>query len=248
MMRSAKKHIILFYLSGVIILFACGKESSCIKSTGKTITEQRSVDGVFDRIKIEDNVNLILRQDSVSILKIEGGENLLPYITTEINGSTLEIANGNKCNFLRTYKKTVTVYLSTPNIVEIDYTGKGDISSSGVLNFSEFRFETHNGTGSVNLALNSDAISLRSHAGATDFTISGTTKDLYVFNGSNSWFYMNNLLANSVHVNSEGTGDVIISPINSLYAEIIFLGNIIYSGDPDVTIGRHTGSGKLIKQ
>jgi len=246
-MKLLIKHITIFIFIGGIF-FSCGKDSSCIKNTGKQTTEYRSINTVITKIKIEDNINLIITQNNIPELKLEGGANLLPYIHTRLNGNTLEISNGNKCNFLRSYKPKLTAYLSIPNLTEINYTGKGNVISEGVLNFPDFIVETRDGTGSVNLNLNSNNLSILSHTGATDFTITGTTNYLYAFSGSNSWFHMKNLAANQVQVNSDGTGDISVSPNNNFLVELTSLGNVIYIGNPTLTISVNTGSGKIIKQ
>jgi hypothetical protein len=243
-----KKLNILLIVFVAVFSYSCGKESSCIKNTGTKTSEVRSISSTINKIKIEDNIDLVITQDSIVSLIIEGGENLLPYIKTNLNGSTLEISNDNKCNFLRSYKEKITVYLSVSNITYIDYTGKGNISSTNTLAFPEFTIETKNGTGSVNLSLKSNNISILSHTGATDFKLSGVTSNLYAYTGSNSWMFLSNLTANTVHVNTNGTGDVIVKPVNTLLVELSSLGNIIYNGNPVVNVSSHTGSGKIIKQ
>jgi len=242
------KYIRLWFLLCVVVFFyACGKKSSCIKNAGKQTTEVRPISFNFSKIEVKDNINLVLIQDSLSIMKIEGGENLLPYVKAEVSNNMLSISNGNKCNFLRSYNNPITVYLSVTNIEEIYYTGKGSISNTDVLNLNDFIIDVKNGTGSVALTLNANKISVLSHTGSTDFTLLGTTNDLYVYTGSNAWLYLSNLLANKVHVNTSGTGDVFVTPLNELLIELTSLGNIHYSGSPALIISTHSGKGKIIK-
>ncbi|MCO6501127.1 MAG: DUF2807 domain-containing protein [Vicingus serpentipes] len=243
-----KKYRILLLLLTTVLLNSCGKKSSCIKNTGKKATEIRSISGEINKIEIKDNINLVLVQDSLAIVKIEGGENLLPYVKIDVNNNTISISNGNKCNFLRSYKEPITVYLSVTDIREINYTGKGSVSNTGTLNFNDFTIDVKNGTGNVNLTLNSDKVAILSHTGATDFTLNGFTKDLYVYTGSNSWFYLMGTVATNVHVNTAGTGDVFVAPINTLLVELTSLGNVRYKGNPNITMSTHTGSGQIIKQ
>lgn len=242
-MKLKKLNILLFAL----ILGSCGKESSCLKSSGNIVSEVRSV-GIISKIKMNDNINLILTQSSETTLTVEAGGNLLPFIETTVNGETLEISNENKCNFLRNYKKPVNVYLSVPNLTEIAYEGKGNITSVGVLNFPIFRIETRNGTGNIDLNLNSNEVDLRSHSGATEFTVKGATNKLFMYSGASTWCYLSGLSANIVHVNNSGVGDIIVNANNTLLVELTSLGNIRYSGNPVVTVSLLTGSGQLIKE
>ena len=60
--------------------------------------------------------------------------------------------------------------------------------------------------------------------------------------------YLSGLSANIVHVNNGGVGDITVNANNTLLVELTSLGNIIYSGNPVVTVSVHNGSGQLIKE
>ena len=232
----------------LVSFFSCGKDSSCFKNTGKIITEHRAISADVKEISIDDNIDLVLTQSNEVGLMVEGGENLLPYINTEISGSELKISSDNKCSFLRAYDIPITVYLSLPNITKIYYTGKGTISCTDTLNFSDFTFETNQGTGSINLAMNSDKISIFQHTGPSDITISGNSKFLYLYAVENGWLFFNHLETDYVHTNHAGTGDMIVKANKTLLVELTSNGNIDYYGNPTVTISVHTGSGQLRKK
>jgi len=186
-----KKMILLFSLS---TLFSCGKDSSCLKGSGKQKTENRDITSEITEIILRDNIDLILTQDSVFSLKVKGGENLLPFIKTKIRGNTIEITNENKCNFLRSYKKSITVYLSTPSINLIDYTGHGNISTTITFVLNELLFDTKNGTGSVDLSLDIQEFELKANTGPTDFTMRGIADYLFIFANGNGDFHLENLI------------------------------------------------------
>ena len=242
----------LFNILSLVIVFvafsSCGKESSCLKSSGTIITELRSVSTSITKVNIENNINLILTQSTDADLKVEAGDNLLPYVKTVLNGNTLEISNGNKCNFLRSYDKPINVYLSLPNLTEINYSGKGTVTNVGVLKYQKLTIESKSGTGNINLNLESDNVRLLSHSGATEFTIKGSTNKLFIYSGSSTWCYLFGFSAKEVQVNNAGVGDVHVHAIDKLLIELGGTGNIVYTGNPVVTIGFHTGSGQLIKK
>lgn len=247
-MQLILKYRIFFFAIIIIVLNACVKESACIKSTGKQVVETRIIRNDITHIVLKDKLNLVLRQDSIASLTIEGGENLLKYVRARQKGTELELKNDNKCNFLRSYKEEVTVYLSLPNIQYINYTGFGNISSSGELKLNEFTFETRNGTGSINLTIDAQKINIIQHTGPADFTLNGKAKFTYLFSGGSGWLTCKNLISEDAHINHDGTGDVILTTTNSLLIELTSLGNIEYYGNPSVTISQQTGRGKLIKR
>ena len=227
---------------------SCGKDSTCFKGTGKTTKEQRVISADITHIDTQDNIDIIFTQSNTPNLTVEGGVNLLPFINTDISGNSLTISSDNKCSMFRDNSIPITVYLSLPNINRIDYAGKGDVISTNTLNVSSLDIESRGGTGSFNLSVNVDNLSIRQHSGPADFTFTGSANNSYVYTLGNGWFYLNYLITNTAHVNNSGTGDVAIFAINSLLIELTSIGNINYSGDPVVTISNHSGSGKLIKK
>jgi hypothetical protein len=240
--------LIVFYLAIMLFHLSCGKDSSCLKNTGKIINEYRTISAEVNEISLKNNIDLIITQSNDVSLKVEGGENLLPYINTEISGNKLKISSDNKCSFLRDYDIPITVYLSIPNITKLFYTGHGTVTSANTLNFSNFIFNADQGTGSINLSMNSDNIYIYQHTGPSDITMKGNTNYLYLFSGENGWLFFNNLEADDVHTNHGGTGDMIVKANKTLLVELTSIGNIDYYGNPDVTVSVHTGSGELRKK
>ncbi|PCJ25971.1 MAG: hypothetical protein COA97_06590 [Flavobacteriales bacterium] len=247
-MRLKLKYKWLFLYAFSMVLFSCGKESSCFKSTGTIVKEVRAISSDILTIKTEDNIDIVITQSTEASLTIEGGENLLPYVSTDVSGNVLSISSDNKCSLFRDYDIPITVYLSIPNLTKIDYTGQGIITSTNTLNFPDFRFETNTGTGSINLQLNSTNVSVIQHTGPADITLSGTTNNLFAFLGETGWQHLNNLVANDVHVNNSGSGDIIVTANSTLLVELSYIGNIDYYGNPTVTVSSHTGSGQLRKK
>ena len=220
-MQLVLKYRIFFFAIIMIVLNACVKESACIKSTGKQIIETRVIGNDITHITLKDKLNLVIRQDSIPSLTIEGGENLLKYVRARQKGTELELKNDNKCNFLRSYKEEITVYLTLPNIKYINYTGFGN---------------------------DAQKINILQHTGPADFTLNGKAKFTYLFSGGSGWLTCKNLISENAHVNHDGTGDVILTSTNSLLVELTSLGNIEYYSNPSITVSQHTGRGKLIKK
>jgi len=232
----------------LLLLFSCGKDSSCIKNAGKLVSETRPITSEINHIVLKDNIDLVLTQDSFASLRIEAGSNLLPYVRARQKGNTLELKNDNKCNFLRSYKNEIIVYLALPNIKSIDYTGHGNISSSGVLTLSELTFDTKNGTGSVNLQLDVAKLDIFLHTGPTDFKLTGKAENIYLYSGGIGWIYCDELIGKKVHTNNAGTGDIILTATETLLIELTSIGNIDYYGTPTVTVSTNSGKGKIRKK
>lgn len=230
------------------LAISCDKDSKCLKTSGTNITEERLVNQSFESIELNNKINLIITQDSITSLKVEAGSNLMPMISTEIIHNQLVIKSDNKCSFLRSYTKPINVYLSTPNLKIINYKGNGDITATNVLYFPEFIINSEGGTGSVILGIVSDKINLYQHSGPADFTFVGFTKDLYVYSLGTGWFFLDNLYSQTAHVSSNGTGDVTVNTNNTLRVELRYIGNVNYFGNPVIDVTEHSGSGIIVKK
>ncbi|TXB65505.1 DUF2807 domain-containing protein [Vicingus serpentipes] len=245
------KNKIVKYLIAIIyicLLNSCDKDSACIKGAGNIVTEDRTTSEYFDKIFLNHNINLQIIQDSnISIVAV-GGENLLSRIITKVEDGTLKISSENKCSFLRDYDNLITVYLSVPNIKNIEYIGFGDVTSNGILDFPELTIDSREGTGKINLELNSKNLYLKQHTGPVDFNISGFTKFLYVYTNGNGWVYCQDIVSEKVHVSSNGTGDVFVNPLDELRIELRSIGNVNYFGNPLLNITDQSGSGEIIKK
>ncbi len=127
-----KQLCLVIFLS---LLFACDSEDApdCFKSAGPVVRKEFTVD-TFDKIRIEDDVELEIRQGTLQKVVLETGENLLTDIEVKLEGSTLVISNTNSCNLFRDYP-LVKAVVESPNISEIRNSSIGDIRSDGVLDF-----------------------------------------------------------------------------------------------------------------
>lgn len=232
----------------LIAFYGCDKDNKCLKSNGNVVSEMRVVTNQITNIDLDHNIHLIITQDSTPSLRLEGGANLLSKIRTDIESNTLKLYSENKCSYLRSYDNGIKAYLSLPNITHIEYRGFGDITCTNTLNFPSFIIDSRQGTGNINLDINSDEIFIRQHNGPADFSFSGTCKKTYIYTLGNGWFYFQNLESEQVHVNHEGTGDVSVKANNSLLVELYYIGNLYYYGNPTVTVSQHSGSGKIEKK
>lgn len=238
----------IFIACCVVLFYGCDKESTCLKSNGNIVTEVREVSNTIEKIDLNHNIDLIIKQDSNVSLMVTGGSNLLYNIKTELQGNVLKIFSKNKCSYLRSYDTKIIVQLTLPNLKQIDYRGFGDIYSEGILEFNNFTIDAFEGTGSINLNVVCDEIYLRQHTGPADFNIQGSSNNTYVYTNGNGWLFLQNLESNDVHVNHSGTGDVYVKAYNSLLVELYAIGNINYFGNPDVIVSEYTGSGRIIKK
>ena len=247
------KKILLIFIG--ILLLSCDKENAndCFQKTG-AIVSQEIVVADFTRIKVDRDVELVLKEGAVQKVVIETGENLLNDVSAVVNGSQLVLTDSNTCNFVRDYNVT-KVYVTSPNITEIISSTQFQISSDGVLNYTAMDILSEDysdpsviAVGRINLTLNSQTIKVVGN-NLTSFKLSGMAENLSVsFYAGDGVFNGADLIANKVSVFHRGTNDVIVNPQNVLEGRLVSTGDLISVHQPPVVDVEVLYTGNLIFQ
>ncbi len=239
---------LLFPWIGLIAL-SCNKDHAFdfLKSTGKTVTIQRNISGDFSAVRLESNIDLVLTQGPVYSISLEGGENILPGIDTEIKDSTLTLRNNNTFNWVRSYDNKITARVTAPHFLFINYESTGTLSNTDTIHEDSIFVTSFGGSGFIKLCIKTNISHLSLTKGSADLDISGYSGSNFIFAGSYGPFHCLNLETSNTYMSNGGTNDCYISVDNHLEYEIKGVGNIYYKGDPASVSGSITGDGKLIK-
>lgn len=243
----------LLYLLSLIVIFACNSEDAndCFQTAGKSIQEEIALP-TFEKILVNRDVELVLKQGLDFQVIIETGENLLNDIEAKVVNNQLQLTNKNTCNYVRDYALT-KVYVTAPNITEILSSSQYDVTSDGVLNYNNLKLfsEDFNNPdyftiGDYRLQINSQNLRVVAN-NISSFYISGTTENLYVgfFSGSGR-FQGENLIAQDVEIYHRGANDIIVNPQVSLIGEIRSTGDIISLNHPAIVTVEEYYDGRLI--
>ena len=230
------------------LLISCQKDHffDFLKSTGKTVTIERDVKDNFVEVELENNINLILTQGPEYKITLEGGENLLSGIDTEIKDSVLTLRNNNKFNWVRSYDKKINAYVTAPHFLRIGYKATGTISNIDTLREDSLFITSYKGSGYINLCIKTNLSHLALNSGSADLNISGFSDNNFIYAGSYGPFHCLNLVTMNTFMNNKGTNDCYINVRKHLEYQINGLGNIYYMGKPPEISGTITGQGKLI--
>jgi len=230
-----------------ILSFSCKKENlgDCFKSTGKIVEEERSI-LPFNKLELNDRINLFITYAPELSLKVKAGKNLQDLIKTQVTENTLKIENTNKCNWVRSFKKGVDVFISTPMLKEITYYGSGEVHCLNTFETDTLLVNLWQASGDLTLNVDAQLVELKTHTGVGTIKCEGKTNRLVAFIGGNGFVDASQTIANEVLAVNENTGYVRVSATTSLKADIRGSGNIEYFGNPTITLSNE-GSGKLIK-
>lgn len=239
------------FLIALLGINSCKKENlcDCVKSTGEETTEERTPEGTFNEIELFDKVNLFIQQDTVDKIRVEAGKHLLPLVETSISNNKITIKNKNKCNWVRSYKKEINVYLSVKNLNQITYRGEGNVKSLNTITTDSIYIESWNGSGSINLSLKTKTSIAAIHNGCADITLKGYSGVSTIYSIGNGFIYADELESGYTYLYSSGVGNCSVWATKEIGVEMHGLGDVYYKGNPpSIRYSIITGKGKLIKE
>lgn len=229
----------------LIIVSSCKKENrcDCIKRTGEIITQIRDVKN-FDKIFVENNLNIFLSQDSVFEVKVEAGKNLQSLIKLEVtDDGTLYLRNKNRCNWARSYDKALNVYIKMPVIKYITSESTGNIKGMNVITTDKFDVQTKN-SGDIELTVNNKSVISHMY-GSGDLTLHGHTFENACDIGGTAFLNCKDLYTPYTWVHSYTSGICNVSATDLLTCIIDRNGDVICYDNPSVVQKKVNGKGNL---
>lgn len=243
----------IIYICFCILLFACDSENvnDCFQKSGSIVTEEIDLT-TFTKIKVNRDVELILKEGVTQQVIIETGENLLNDVELSVANNRLVITENNTCNFVRDYNVT-KVYVTSPNITEIISSTQFKISSDGVLNYTDldvlsedFNDSSIIAVGEIDLTLNTQNLKVVGN-NLTTFKFEGAAENLNItFAAGDGKLNAANLIANTVNVYHRGTNKIIVNPQLELTGTLLSTGNLISKNHSPIVNVEELYTGRLI--
>lgn len=238
------KPLLFFLMLLTVLISSCKKENrcDCIKRTGEIIMDIRHPSG-FDKIFLENNLNLFVTEGPVFEVKVEAGEHVAPLIRTEVVDGTLYVRNKNRCNWTRSYKKPLNVYVTMPRLVYVTSDGTGDIKSLNTITTDTLDIQTKN-SGNIEISVNNARVRSHMH-GSGDVTLHGRTDEHDISIGGTAYIYAGDLETGYTYINTFTLGISYIRASNMLICRIEDKGDVFCYGNPTVVQKEQIGSGQL---
>ena len=234
----------------LIVFQSCKKDynNNCISSNGEISKEVRNL-APFTTLFLTDYIHVDLQQQPTNSIEIEGGKNLLEYISSEIRNDTLFILNNNKCNFLRSYKPSISINLFHSNLKNIHlWYATGNIASLDTIKSEIFTLFAESSAGNCDLNISSDSARISLQGSTFDLNIEGNiSNSLSLSHTGLGTFNAQNLNSKACYVYNNGLGDIYINASSYIYAYLGGNGNIFYQGEPSLVQSQIEGNGKLIE-
>lgn len=217
-------------------------ENEKVKGNGNTTTITRTT-GDYDGIKCAGSMDYILVASTEGNIKLEGEENLLKHIITEVKGNNLIVKVEKGINLRPSWGKTIKITIPFKDISSVSLAGSGDLWNEDVITSTNFDVSL---AGSGDVILNIEASSIEgSLAGSGDITLKGKTNNLTIKLAGSGDIHAFGLQSNHTVVSVASSGDIQVVSNKSLKARVSGSGDIEYRGNPSKEDTKVSGFGSI---
>ena len=191
-----------------------------IKGNGKRELQKRQV-AAFTSISTNGAFTIEITCQKDPSLEIEGDENVLGFVKTEVSSNILRLENSQSYSV----SEPILVRISVPNLEGLAVNGAGHINVKG-MNNEKFEIDSN---------------------GAPTITVSGKTKMVDVAANGAGKVDAQNLHATRAVVDARGVARVDLDVSDQLDVEISGPSSVTYNGNPTVN-KKINGPGKLTRK
>jgi hypothetical protein len=214
------KKLPIFLVVLVLASVGCHAHMGGIKGSGHRGVQQRDVQP-FKSISTEGAFNINVVCQKAQGLEIEGDDNILPLIITDVSDNVLYL----KSRQPYSVSEPITLRVALPNLEALSISGAGNIEVTG-LKGEKFAIDSN---------------------GAPQVKVSGTSKEVYINTNGAAKIDTHSLHASRGTVESKGVSRVDVDVADQLDITISGPSTVTYEGDPTVNKTIH-GPGKVQKR
>lgn len=229
--QAAMKKLIFF--SFIILLTASGCREMFgkrVRGNGHITTETRSSSS-FHSVDVSGAIDIYVRYDSVSSIKVEADENLHEYIDVHNDNGKLHIHEADNVNLRTT--RGIKVYVAGPDFKRFEASGACNIISENRVNSSDGLQIDLSGASDVNMDLKAPKVNVEL-SGAGSIKLKGETKDLSVDGSGSTDIKCFDLMAENVKIEISGAGDADVYASVKLDVRVSGAGSVRYKGNPSI--------------
>jgi hypothetical protein len=214
-------------LASLLVLIIALAFASCrfggrgVQGSGVFKTEKRDL-ASFKAIETEGAYEVAVACQKPQSFELEGDDNILPLIQTEVRDGVLYVRSANGYNS----RKLVSLRITVPDLERLSGTGAGDVRVSELKND---KFEIH-------------------ATGATAVSAAGETRALEINTTGAGMVDTHNLHAAKANVTSAGAASVDVYASEQLDVNVAGAGEVTYSGDPKVVNKHVSGAASVTKK
>ena len=239
--------VILFIFIPFIICSCENESSDCLVKRGNVIRQEILLED-FNCIAVRDIFNVILIQDTMYKVILEGGENILPHVETVARNDTLTARHSIRCNWFRDYEK-INLYVYFNNINYIVTYSPVKIISPDTIYCDKLEYYAIGEIGEADIIVDCNYLRFDdSYSTLGRFRFKGKSDKSRFYVNYGSSLFADSLISREADIYYKTIGDIHVHVTDLLKVWIWGPGNVYYSGNPkEVEIIEKKSSGNLIK-
>ena len=217
--------------------------SKKIKGNGNVVTVTRTTSD-YKGVSVGGSFDVILLKGKEGKITIEGEENIIPYIETEVSGNILKIKYKKNTNIRTTRRLTVTVPYQ--DIESVALGGSGKITSDSFIKADNFNVAL-GGSGDISVKVNADTVKANI-GGSGNIKIEGKSNNLKCSIAGSGSIKAYGLETEELKANVAGSGSIKATVSSKISAKLVGSGSIYYKGNPKHIDSKSVGSGDIIER
>lgn len=238
------KNILFFIFLSLVFCTGCREiNGRRTRGSGTSASETRTVSS-FTNIDVSGAVNVYIKQDSVSSVKVEADDNLLQYIETRIEGNTLVIETED--GIWLHPRRDINVYISNPSYSYFEVSGASKLVGETVISSpGDFSFNFSGASGGK-LEVDAPKVAVEL-SGASNLTLRGRTKEMDVDVAGASKARCFELMAETVRAEASGASGADVFASVKIMPHASGASHISYKGNAVEEDKNESGASKIKK-
>jgi len=227
------KHLLVTGSLAALMFTSCNIGNEQIKGNGNIRSEERTVSS-FDEVEVHGALDVYISQGDMKPVRIEGDENLVPYIEIVEEGDRIILRTRDNINLNPT--EEMKVYVTAPQYRSLDVSGASKLTGQTSIDNNQNLLVKVSGASEVTIDV--DAPEIKSDiSGSSTLNLKGKTKEFTLETSGASKARCFNLLSENTFADVSGAGEAEVYASVRLDAEVSGAGNL-----------KHKGNAKSIKQ
>jgi Putative auto-transporter adhesin, head GIN domain len=199
-----------------------------VKGSGVIKEETRTV-GDFSSVDIGQAIQATITVGPETSVRIEGDDNILPILKTEVRDGKLETSFENGVSVWT--DKPIMMTITTPKLTAIGASGASKVTAI-VKPTDSFKVDSSGASHVDVTGVESDKLELGA-SGASQVTVAGTTKKLAVEMSGASQIHANSVPAESVSVHGSGASQAEVQTNGSIKGDLSGATSVNVTGKPE---------------
>ncbi len=215
-----------------------------VKGNGK-VTKITRTTADYDAVRCAGFMDFELVKGKEGNITIEGEENLLEHIVTEIENNALIVKVEKGVNLKTSWNKGIKITIPFEDIEKISLSGSGDIWNQDTIITDNLSIDLA-GSGDIKLTVKTESLN-SNISGSGDIKVLGETNNLETKVTGSGDFHGYELNADNTEAYVTGSGDIKVVSNKMLKARVTGSGDIQYKGNPEKEDTKVVGSGSISK-